>query len=56
MTYRSAVSAAKAELHVHIEGNLEPEMMFSFAARNELALHIDLYPASINRKILFRKG
>lgn len=24
----------KAELHVHIEGTLEPEMMFDFAARN----------------------
>lgn len=31
----------KAELHVHIEGTLEPEMMFDLAARN----HIDLpYP------------
>ncbi len=28
----------KAELHVHIEGTLEPEMMFEIAARNGVAL------------------
>ncbi|MDH3499555.1 MAG: adenosine deaminase [Acidimicrobiia bacterium] len=28
----------KAELHVHIEGTLEPEMMFEMAARNGVAL------------------
>jgi adenosine deaminase len=28
----------KAELHVHIEGTLEPEMMFTFARRNGVAL------------------
>ena len=28
----------KAELHVHIEGTLEPEMMFEFARRNGVAL------------------
>ncbi len=28
----------KAELHVHIEGTLEPEMMFVLAARNGIAL------------------
>ncbi len=28
----------KAELHVHIEGTLEPEMMFDLAARNGIAL------------------
>ena len=28
----------KAELHVHIEGTLEPEMMFALAARNGVAL------------------
>jgi len=31
----------KAELHVHIEGTLEPEMMFALAARNGLALDFD---------------
>ena len=28
----------KAELHVHIEGTLEPEMMFDFARRNQVPL------------------
>ena len=28
----------KAELHVHIEGTLEPEMMFEFAKRNNVKL------------------
>lgn len=28
----------KAELHVHIEGTLEPELMFALAARNGMAL------------------
>ncbi len=28
----------KAELHVHIEGTLEPEMLFSLAARNRVTL------------------
>src|SRR6201995_820335 len=28
----------KCELHVHIEGTLEPELMFALAARNNIAL------------------
>ena len=28
----------KCELHIHIEGSLEPEMIFALAARNGVAL------------------
>ncbi len=33
-----AASLPKAELHIHIEGSLEPELMFRLAARNAVAL------------------
>jgi adenosine deaminase len=39
LTLRSFIEQApKAELHIHIEGSLEPELMFEVAARNGLEL------------------
>jgi adenosine deaminase len=35
----------KAELHMHIEGSLEPELMFALARRNRLALPFDTVEA-----------
>src|ERR1700754_5123361 len=31
----------KCELHIHIEGSLEPELMFALAARNRIKLPFD---------------
>ena len=36
----------KAELHIHIEGALEPEMMFAFARRNGVAIPFADAPAA----------
>ena len=42
----------KAELHLHIEGTLEPEQMISFAKRNNiqiLSMSNDNYPKRLKQ-------
>ena len=33
----------KAELHLHIEGSLEPELMFSLAKKNNIEITLQKY-------------
>ncbi len=43
----------KAELHIHIEGSLEPELMFEIAAKNALCLPFESV-ADIRRAYVFK--
>ena len=46
----------KAELHLHIEGSLEPELMFKLAKRNKIKIpfkNIDEVKFAYNFRIFF---
>jgi adenine deaminase len=36
-------SPPKCELHIHVEGTLEPELMFALARRNGISLPYELW-------------
>lgn len=43
---------AQAELHVHIEGTLEPQLMFDLAVRNDV-LHLLPYKSAAEAKAAY---